>query len=279
MKDISMIPREQLGKGSSIKLEIMDSEEDIYHDMAREMFDEISKNNKSGKKTAFICPVGPIGQYKKFARLVNIYRLNLKNVYIFNMDEYLDENKKYISYDSPLCFRAFMDRELYSRIDDSLNIPEQNRFFPEPGNENLIWEKISQLGGIDISFGGIGINGHIAFNEPPEPGENITDEQFKNLKTRVLKLSRETRTINAAMAAGGNIDSIPPWCITIGMKEILSAKKIRFYMNRFWQRGIVRKILHGPVTSKVPASFFNEHPDAKLGIVSQVSIPPLGKLV
>ncbi|HHV95314.1 MAG TPA: hypothetical protein GXX37_02375 [Clostridiaceae bacterium] len=171
-----------------------------------------------------------------------------------------------------------MERELYSKIDEELNIPVENRIFPEPGKEGFIWERICELGGVDISFGGIGINGHIAFNEPPEEGDNITDEEFKNLGTRVLMLSRETRTINAVTAAKGFIDAIPKWCITIGMKEILSARKIRFYMNRRWQCGIVRKILHGPVTAKVPASFFQEHPDAKLTIASYVAEQPIGEL-
>jgi len=276
--DYTKITREELGKGSSISLEILDTEDDIYYDMALTMFNEIKENNKKGKNTVFICPVGPIGQYRRFARLVNQHRLSLKNVYIFNMDEYLDDDKKMIPIENPLSFRGFMERELYSKIDEELNIPVENRIFPEPGKEGFIWERICELGGVDISFGGIGINGHIAFNEPPEEGDNITDEEFKNLGTRVLMLSRETRTINAVTAAKGFIDAIPKWCITIGMKEILSARKIRFYMNRRWQCGIVRKILHGPVTAKVPASFFQEHPDAKLTIASYVAEQPIGEL-
>lgn len=278
IREITMIPRDKLGKGSSIKLEILDTEEDIYYDMAREMLDEIMKNNREGRNTVFICPVGPIGQYAKFARMVDIYRPDLKKVYMFNMDEYLNEDLSYISKDSPLSFRGFMDREFYQKMDDKLNIPAENRFFPEPGREGLIWDKIQELGGVDISFGGIGINGHIAFNEPPEEGENIDKNEFARLGTRILKLSRETRTINSVTAAGGNIDCIPKWCITIGMKEILSARKIRFYMNRHWQRGIVRKVLHGPVTPSVPASYFQEHPDAKLVIASYVADTPVGEL-
>ena len=67
----------------------MDSEYDVYHEMARIMFDEIKENNVKGKNAVLICPVGPIGQYKRFVSMVNKYRLNLKDVYILNIDEYL----------------------------------------------------------------------------------------------------------------------------------------------------------------------------------------------
>ena len=272
--DYGKISKEELGKGSPIRLEILDTEDDIYHDMAREMIVEIKKNNSVGKNTVFIVPVGPVGQYRRFARTCNLEHIDCKNVYMFNMDEYLTDDQKLISYDNPLSFRSFMDRELYFRMDEDINIPKSNRFFPDPKNLDFTWDKIQELGGIDVAFGGIGINGHIAFNEPPEPGEVVDNEEFRNRKTRILKLSRETRTINSVTVAFGNIDEIPEWCITIGMKEILSARKIRFYLNRIWQGGIVRKVLHGPVTAHVPASFFQQHYNAKLIIASYVAECP-----
>lgn len=275
MDFIESITKEQLGKESKIALEILANEEEVFYEMAREMFDEIKTNNEKGKKTVFICPVGPVGQYRKFVKMVNHYRLNLKDVYIFNMDEYLDDNKNMIFKDNPLSFKGIMERELYSKIGNELNVPEENRFFPEPGKEEFIWEKIQELGGVDICFGGIGINGHIAFNEPPEPQETISDEEFKNLPTRILELSRETRVINSVGANRGYYAGMPKYCITIGMKEILSARKLRFYLIRSWQSGVVRQVLHGPVTSKVPASFMQQHADAKLVIAAMVAEQPI----
>lgn len=272
------ITKEELGKGSPIQLEIVATEEDIYSHMAADMLEHIVKNNEKGEKTAFIVPVGPIGQYQKLAALCNEKNVSLKNVWFFNMDEYLDEHGAVIPREHPLCFEGFMYREFYDRMRPELNIPLEQRVFPVPGQEDRIWELIQRIGGIDVAYGGIGINGHIAFNEPPEPGTAISNEAFRELKTRTLALSRETRTVNAITAANGFIDYIPPRCITIGMKEILSAKQLRFYMNRTWQKGIVRKILHGPVTAKVPASFFQEHPDAKLIIADYVADQPVGQL-
>ena len=277
MEAIESITREQLGKGSSIGLEIVNNEEDVFYQMAMNMFDEIKANNEQGKHTVFICPVGPVGQYAKLAKMVNHYRLSLKNVYIFNMDEYLDDNKQMILPENPLSFRGIMEREFYGKIDPELNVPIENRYFPEPGKEAFIWERMQELGGVDVCYGGIGINGHIAFNEPPEPGEAIGDDEFKELPTRVLELSRETRVINAVGAMGGYYHGMPRYCITLGMKELLSARKMRFYLIRPWQSGVVRLVMHGPVTAKVPASFMQKHPDAKLVVSSVAAEQPVAR--
>lgn len=278
MKTYESITKEELGKNSPIGLEIVPTEEAIYEHMAADMFAHIQANNRAGKNTVFIVPVGPIGQYRILAELCNQNKENLKNVWFFNMDEYLDENDCPIPTSHPLSFEGFMYREFYDRMAPEFNIPKAQRIFPKPGKEDEIYKLITELGGVDVAYGGIGINGHIAFNEPPEDDVVMDNDTFKNLATRVLSLTRETRTINAVTAANGYIDYIPKRCITIGMKEILSAKQIRFYMNRMWQKGIVRKILHGPVTCKVPASFFQQHPDAKLIIADYVAEQPVGQL-
>lgn len=272
------ITKEQLGQGSPIQLEIVPSEDAVYEHMANDMYEQIVANNAAGKNTVFIVPVGPVGQYRKLAAKCNENKVNLKNVWFFNMDEYLDDNDIPIPMSHPLSFEGFMYREFYDLMDDTLNIPKTQRIFPRPGNEDDILPLIESLGGVDTSYGGIGINGHIAFNEPTEDGVPMDNETFKNQTSRILNLTRETRTINAVTAANGFIEYIPKRCITIGMKEILCARRIRFYMNRTWQKGIVRKILHGPVTYKVPASFFQEHPDAKLIIADYVAEPPVGQL-
>jgi glucosamine-6-phosphate deaminase len=269
------ITKEQLGENSAIQLEIVANAEEIFFEMATEMFDEIKKNNEAGKNTVLICPVGPVGQYKKFTKMVNHYKLSLKNVYIFNMDEYLDEDNNMLSPENPLSFKGIMDREFYSKVENSLNVPEENRYFPEPGNGEFLWQRMQELGGVDVVFGGIGINGHIAFNEPPEPGDPIRDEEFKNLPTRVLEISRETRVINSVGANRGYYEGMPKACITLGMRELLSARKLRFYLIRDWQSGVIRQVLHGPVTAKVPASFLQEHKDAKITITSTVAEQPI----
>lgn len=272
------IPREQLGEGSPIALEIIGSEQEMYYDMAATMLEEIKRKAALGENAAFICPVGPVGYLKILARMVNTERIALKHVHIFMMDEYLNDDLTKISEDNPLSFTGHVNRDFFHVIDPALNVPEEQRHFPTPGKESDIWRAIQEVGGIDIALGGIGITGHIAFNEPPAPEDAITDEEFRALPTRVLRLTTETRTINAYTAARGTIELIPRYAVTIGMKEILSARKIRFYCNREWQCGVIRKLLHGPVSRFTPASFFQTHPDAKMTICPWVADPPIGEL-
>lgn len=260
----NMIPKEELGKGSKIVLDVCECEQDLYWKMAIEVLELIEENNKKNEPTVMVVPYGPLGPYSRLVYLVNKYRVSLKNCVFINMDEYLTDDLKYIDKENPLSFRGGMDRIFYSKIDEELNVLPENRFFPEPGKEGKVIEIIEKYGKLDMMWGGVGINGHFAFNEPPEADENCTNEEFMQRPTRILKISRETKTINCFMNCGGDLDGIPENCITVGMKEAFMAKKVRMCMPRDWNAGALRKILHGDITCKVPCSLFQLHPDAKL---------------
>lgn len=262
--NINEIPASELGKGSNIVLEVCECEQDLYWKMAIEVLEVIAENNKKNEPTVMVVPYGPLGPYSRLVYLVNKYRVSLKNCVFINMDEYLTDDKKYIDKKDPLSFRGGMDRIFYSLIDDELNVLPENRLFPEPGNEGKVMEIIEKYGKLDMAWGGVGINGHFAFNEPPEPGEVCSNEEFANRPTRVLEISRETKTINCFMNCSGDLNGIPKYCITVGMKEMFMAKKVRMCMPRDWNAGALRKVLHGGVTAAVPCSLFQNHPDAKL---------------
>ena len=95
-------------------------------------------------------------------------------------------------------------------------------------------------------------------------------EVFARLETRVVTLSRETRLINSVSACRGNIDRIPQSAVTVGMKEILGARRIRVFMNREWQCAAIRKMLFGEVTGSFPASLVRKHDCATVHIVEGV---------
>ena len=180
------------------------------------------------------------------------------------MDEYLTDDKKYIDKADPLSFRGGMDRIFYSQIDEELNVLPENRYFPDPENPGKVMEIIEKYGKLDMVFGGFGINGHYAFNEPPEKDEVCSNEEFLNRPTRALKVSRETITINAFMNCGGDLGAIPKYCVTVGMKEMFMAKKVIMLALRDWQAGAMRKILHDEITAAVPCSLFRNHKNAIL---------------
>lgn len=80
MADVTSIPAEQLGVGSPIRTEILETEQDLYHDMVRTMLNAVRANDAIGKPTVFILPVGPVGQYRRMARVCNLERISLHNL-------------------------------------------------------------------------------------------------------------------------------------------------------------------------------------------------------
>lgn len=241
-------------KVNGIHFKTAETEWDVYFDMALCMLEEVMKNNAAQKRTVMIVPVGPTGQYPIFARLVNQLGVSLKNVWFFNMDEYMVSPTATISPDDKMSFHKRMNDEFYSRVSPELIMPEEQRLFPVPGKEKEYDEKILSLGGVDLCLGGLGINGHLAFNEAAEEDDPITADEFANLGTRVLPITRETRTINAYGYQRGDLRGMPEWCITVGMKQILSARKIYVALNREWQHGIVKRVLFDAPQAQIPAT-------------------------
>ena len=160
---------------------------------------------------------------------------------------------------------------MYSKIDPELVMPENQRVFPDPHKVEYIPELIEKLGGVDIAFGGIGINGHLAFNESQD---ELTPAEFAALKTRVLPISRETRTANAIGDLNGAIDAMPTHCVTIGMYEILSARKVRLGVFREWHRSVVRQAAYGEVSAHFPVTLLQNHADAMIYVNANAAVQP-----
>jgi glucosamine-6-phosphate deaminase len=271
--DYLKICPEDLGKGQSVKVRIVGSAASLANDMAQTMADCIRQARGEGRGATLIVPVGPVDQFPVLARLVNEEHLPLKDTVFLNMDEYLTEEDKWVPLDHPLSFRAYMKRQFYDLLDEKYAPPPENRVFPDPQDPEAIGRLIAERGGVDACFGGIGINGHLAFNEPPEPGVSCTIEEFAVLPTRVLDVARETRAINS-VTVGGELSVVPRRCITVGMKEILASRQLRFYGNRPWQSGVVRRALHGPLTPACPASYLRTHADAVLTLTDEAACQP-----
>lgn len=239
---------------NGIRCKTVATEHDVYFDMALSMLEEIIAHNVKGEKTVMIVPVGPTDQYPMLADLVNRLNVSLKNVHFFNMDEYMLSPTETVGRENPLSFYGRMKREFYDLVRPELVMPESQRHFPAPGQEAAYDQLIEDLGGVDACFGGLGINGHVAFNEPPESDQPMTADEFAELGTRVLPISRETKTINAYGYNRGDLHGMPQWCVTIGMKQILSAKKVYIALNRPWQNGPFKHALLDEQTASVPAS-------------------------
>ena len=126
---------------------------------------------------------------------------------------------------------------------------------------------IEELGGVDIAFGGIGINGHVAFNEA-DP--SMSKEEFLAQKTRVLAISPETRAANAIGDFGGALEDMPKYCVTVGIYEIAHAEKIRLGCFRNWHRAVVRRAGYGDATADFPVTLLQDHKDITLTFTEYV---------
>lgn len=267
------VPADRLGCGTLVKVLRCGDMDDLARNMAQAMLDVVTAARREGRRPTLIVPVGPVDQFPVLAEWINRRGEDWRDVMIINMDEYLDEEDRWVDLDHPLGFRGYMNRKFYDLIEPGRAPLAENRVFPDPADCGAIARQIEARSGVDACFGGIGINGHIAFNEPPEPGVEMLLEAFAALPTRVLDLTRETRTINS-VTVGGELSVIPRRAVTVGMKEILASRRLRFFCNRPWQRGVVRRVLHGPITPSCPASLLRTHSDAELTVAEFVAEAP-----
>ena len=259
------MPIEEINDWSPVRVKVVRDLEELYGSFARSIADKIKQNNKKNLPSRFILPVGPTPQYPRLVRICNEERISWKNVWTFNMDEYLDLDGRVIPEDNPMSFKGYMNKYFFNLIDKELRIPDERKWFPDPFDPDAIEDEIKKVAGIDTVYGGIGFHGHIAFNEPIDQYFiRLTPQEFKNLKTRVIDLNPDTFVVNSVRAPGGDPYSIPPKAVTIGMKAILDAKTIELYCDGGdWQQATFRIACMHPSTIDRPVTYVQEHENPK----------------
>jgi glucosamine-6-phosphate deaminase len=258
------IGRDELGQGTPVRVRIAGDASDLAEAMAEEMATLIG----AGRPVCAIVPVGPVDQYAPLVAKIAAERLDCSDVTLINMDEFLGDDGGWIDPAHPLSFRGFMDRAFYGLLPPGARFRPENILFPDPRDPGALADQIAARGGVDVCFGGIGLNGHLAFNEP----EAVGVEEFAARPARVLDVAPASRA-HMAVNLSCALDLIPRRAVTIGMREILAARRLSFYANRPWQCGVVRQALHGPVSPLCPASYLQRHPDATLTIAGFVAEP------
>lgn len=232
-------------------LHVCDSLDKLHRHMAQAIAQEIIDNNQQGKLTSLILPVGPTGQYPILVDLLAEGQVDLQNCWFFFMDEYCDETGRAVRADHPLSFKR-VARELFlDQLPAKLGLKPAQVIFPDENNINQIPHMIAEIGGIDTCYGGIGIHGHVAFNEP--------ENGVKNLPGRKVYLNDFTVTINAIRSeVGGNLEGFPRYAYTLGMTEILNARHIRLYCRNGialdWANTVLRLALLGEPGDDYPVT-------------------------
>lgn len=258
-KDYYSLTAEELGQDAKIPVAKLGETGEVFYEIAEEMLSCIEACRAAGKPCVMIVPVGPVGQYPIFARLVNERNVSLKHVWFINMDEYLTADDHWIPAEDRLSFRGFMERTVYTKIRPELVMPAEQRVFPDPLDPAKVTRLVEEMG-VDLCVGGIGITGHVAFNEP----ENVTPEEYLGRTTRVLSIAPETLTTNAIGDLCGALERMPRRAVTIGFKEIFSAKRVRLYVFRDWHRAVIRRACYGEASAAFPVSLLQAHPDCRI---------------
>ena len=209
--------------------------QDNYHSLskwvAHYVAHKIKKANPTKEKPYILgLPTGssPIGTYKELIELYKEGKVSFENVITFNMDEYIG-----LSEEHPESYHHFMWSNLFNHIDipeENVNILDGNASDPDKECRDYE-EKIKKAGGIDLFLGGIGPDGHIAFNEP---GSSLSS------RTRVKTLTYDTRIANSRFF-GGDVNKVPKTALTVGVGTIMDAREVLIIVSGYGKAHALQK--------------------------------------
>jgi glucosamine-6-phosphate deaminase len=220
-----------------------------YHEMSKVASDILLDEIKTKKFINLGLATGstPIEVYQNMVVDFKANKTDYQHVKTFNLDEYVGLFKE-----DPNSYHYFMNQHLFSH----LPIKKEYIHIPNGVAGDIVEEcnryeiLISKFGGIDIQILGIGVNGHIGFNEP---GSSFSS------KTRQIVLDESTRTVNARFFV--SINEVPKYAITMGIGTILKAKKILLLVSGENKKETMRRLLNGDISEDFPASILKTHPN------------------
>jgi glucosamine-6-phosphate deaminase len=223
----------------------------VYHSAAaraRARAQDIARRLSANPRLVLGLPTGrtPIPFYQDLVRLYCAGRIDFSRATTFNLDEFLG-----VGGDDPRSYRAFMQRHLF----DHVNIARRRVHFldgaaTDVSRECARYERaIARAGGIDVQILGLGLNGHIGFNEP---GRALI------ARTHRTRLTPATRRANAALF-GNRASAVPREALSMGMATILEARRVVLIATGRSKARCVERMVNGPVTPRLPASFLQLH--------------------
>jgi glucosamine-6-phosphate deaminase len=274
------IPPDELSARSPIPLRILTTPDEVHRDFAATMFEEIREAREAGRALRIIVPIGPTAHYPMLAERVNESGLALDHVTFFGMDEWLDWEGRPLPLTDLRSFEGQFHRLFLDRLEPALLPPADNVIFPTPADLERSAREIERRGPVSTTYGGFGFQGHIAFNEPPSTRWSaVSVEELRHSHTRVLPISVDTLFVMAQRIAGGNVFAIPPMAVTLGMRDLLAAKRIRLYsVSGPWKGAILRILLLSEPTVEFPATLLHGHPDVEIIVEADAAECPMACL-
>ncbi len=201
----------------------------------------------------------PVGAYRELARLGREEGLSFRHVVTFNMDEYVG-----LPEDHPQSYHSFMRENLFRHIDiPPENIHILNGNAPDLEQECRRYEEeIRRLGGIELFLGGMGPDGHIAFNEP---GSSLSS------RTRIKTLSYDTMQANARFF-GGDPSKVPRQALTVGVGTIMDAREVLILVTGYPKARALQKVVEEGVNHMWTVSCLQLHPRALIACDEEATL-------
>ncbi|MBN2449906.1 MAG: hypothetical protein JXR77_05935 [Lentisphaeria bacterium] len=256
------------------RVRVVPAAADLHRLVAGEFAELLGEARTQGRMLTVICPVGPL-DYGCFVDEIVRRNLSCDNLRTLNMDEYLDDRDRLVPLDHPLSFRRFMQEQFFSRLPARLRPAPENILFPDPDEPERTTELVDAIGGADICWGGLGITGHVAFNDPPAMLGEATDlDSLRRCRTRRLTISPMSTAQMLLGGTNGNAAILPRRAVTLGMYELLRSRRFHLTLMRNWHAGLWRRALLGPVSSDFPGSLLQEHPCLNVTMTRLAAAPP-----
>lgn len=248
---------ETLMSRARFPVRVLPTAQDVFCQCALDMLQAVEENAARGEPAVLVLPFGPEGQYPLFARAVNERGLSLKHTYFAFMDAYIQEGRD-LPYDHSRSVERRADLQVFGSIREDLRPPRENRLYMRAEEVDWLWARLRSLGKIDLCVAGIGINGHIGFNEPVQAS---AEEYLALAGSRILELAPETRLICAVNNYAGAIGALPRFGVTLGLREMLQARRMRAYCFRDWHNACIKRAACEPPSGEFPATLLQLHPD------------------
>lgn len=244
--------------------------------MAQEFVDAVVQAQHDGRSFRMILPCGPMAWMEPFARIVNADKVSLHNLEVFHMDECLDWQGLEISRDHPYSFRGTMEREFYGAIDDALLPAVEQRHWLTPDTCAAMSAELIE-NPADLAYGGWGQDGHVAYNQARRnPFSEISVDDLRNSTARIQDNNVDTIIALSQRTLGGAYQFVPPMSVTLGMREILAARRVRLFSDTgAWKQTALRVALFGDPTAEYPVTLLQGHPDAMLTATKETAEHPI----
>lgn len=257
---------------------LVENSETMGEVMAEDLVSVIRENNRIGLPSRAIVPCGPRSWYSHFARKVNRERLSLERLTVFHMDECLDWQGRLLPRNHPYNFRTFMEEHFYGPIAPDLAVPESQRIWLTPANIGHVEEAIDSAP-IDITLGGWGQDGHVAYNQARRsPYSSVSLDGLRESTVRVQENNYDTLITLAHRSFGAAWQFVPPMSVTLGLKQCLRARKVRLYSDTgAWKQTALRVALFSTPDPEYPMTLLQEHPDAIVTATRETATHPISE--